>query len=262
MKKLVFIIPILIVGFLACQPANEQNDQETSNQKASGQEASESMDMNLTADDLDEAMYSFGDLPYKADALEPFIDAKIMKLHYDKHHKGYFKKFLAAIDGTSANGLTPERIFANMSDYSVAVRNNGGGYYNHWMFWTNLTPESTEMSETLETAIVDAFGSVDAFKQEFSNAAKSQFGSGWAWLILLPENHLAVVSTPNQDNPLMNVVTKQGIPILAIDVWEHAYYLQYENRRAEYVDNFWEIVDWNTVSERYEMALDGHVYNP
>jgi len=257
MKKLLFTVPILIVGILACQPANEQNEQAASNQ-----ETTESMDMNLTADDLDEAMYAFGDLPYKADALEPFIDAKIMQLHYDKHHKGYYKKFLAAIDGTSANGLTLDQIFANVSDYSVAVRNNGGGYYNHWMFWTNLTSETSEMSETLETAIVEAFGSVDAFQQEFSNAAKSQFGSGWAWLIVLPENHLAVVSTPNQDNPLMSVVPKQGIPILALDVWEHAYYLQYENRRAEYVDNFWEIVNWNKVSERYEMALEGHVYNP
>ncbi|MDA3911950.1 MAG: superoxide dismutase [Bacteroidales bacterium] len=257
MKKLILIVPILIAVLLACQPANEKKNADISNQ-----EVSESQDMNLTANDLDEAMYAFNDLPYKADALEPFIDAKIMQLHYDKHHKGYYKKFLAAIDGTSANGLSPEQIFANVSNYSAATRNNAGGYYNHWMFWTNLTPESTEMTDKLKAALLEDFGSVDNFKQSFSTAAKSHFGSGWAWLIVLPGNHLAVVSTPNQDNPLMNVVPEQGIPILTIDVWEHAYYLQYENRRAEYVDNFWKIVDWSAVSERYEMALDGYVYNP
>jgi len=257
MKKLILIVPILIAVLMACQPANKQENSEASEQKVA-----ETANMKLTSDDLDEAMYAFNDLPYDADAFEPFIDSRIMKLHYGKHHKGYFKKFINAIDGTSANGLTPELIFANVSEYSVAVRNNGGGYYNHWMFWTNLSPESTEKSDQFKNALVEDFGSVEAFKQEFSSAAKSQFGSGWAWLIVLPGNHLAVVSTPNQDNPLMDIVPEQGIPILTIDVWEHAYYLQYENRRAEYVDNFWKIIDWNVVSERYEMAVDGHVYNP
>lgn len=218
--------------------------------------------MTLTADDLEESLYAFPDLPYAADALEPYIDAHIMELHYDKHHKGYFKKFLAAVEGKDINGMPLDEIFAHVSDHSVAVRNNAGGYYNHWMFWTNLSPEPGEISGSLRTAIEEDFGSFEAFQDEFNLAAKTQFGSGWAWLIVLPGNHLAVVSTPNQDNPLMNVVPEQGIPILALDVWEHAYYLQYENRRGDYVSNFWEIIDWETVSERYEMALEGHVYNP
>jgi len=195
---------------------------------------------------------TFPDLPYAYNALEPVIDAKTMEIHYTKHHKAYFTNFLAAIKDTPAANMELKELFAGISKQSAAVRNNGGGYYNHMLFWENLSPVKTNPSVVLKGAIEKSFGSVDKFKEEFSNAAKKHFGSGWAWLSAAPDGQLFVSDTLNQDNPLMDVVDKKGTPLLCLDVWEHAYYLQYQNRRADYVDKFWDIVNWDTVSKRYE----------
>lgn len=194
----------------------------------------------------------FPELPYAFNALEPSIDAKTMEIHYTKHHKGYYTKFLAAIKDTPAAEMDFKSLFAGISKQSMDIRNNGGGFYNHSLFWENMTPTKTNPSVKLKAAIDKDFGSMDKFKEEFSNAAKKHFGSGWAWLVAGKDGKLFVSDTLNQDNPLMDLAEKQGTPILCIDVWEHAYYLNYQNRRAEYVDNFWNIVNWDTVSKRYE----------
>lgn len=194
----------------------------------------------------------FPELPYAYSALEPVIDAKTMEIHYSKHHKAYFNNFIAAIKETPTANLDLKTIFAGISKQPAVVRNNGGGYYNHNLFWENMTAAKTTPSAALKAAIEKDFGSFDKFKEEFANAGKKQFGSGWAWLIVGADGKLAVTSTPNQDNPLMDVVEKKGTPLLALDVWEHAYYLKYQNLRADYVDNFWNIVNWDVVSKRFE----------
>ena len=195
---------------------------------------------------------TFPELPYAYNALEPVIDAKTMEIHHTKHHKAYFTNFLAAIKDTPAANMDLKELFGEISKQSAAVRNNGGGYYNHLLFWENLSPAKTNPSVVLKGAIEKSFGSMDKFKEEFSNAAKKHFGSGWAWLSAAQNGQLFVSDTLNQDNPLMDVVDKKGTPLLCLDVWEHAYYLQYQNRRADYVDRFWDIVNWETVSKRYE----------
>lgn len=195
---------------------------------------------------------TFPELPYAFNALEPVIDAKTMEIHYTKHHRAYFNNFLTALKDSPAADMDLFSLFANISKQSAALRNNGGGYYNHKLFWENLSPVKTNPSAKLKTDIEKSFGSIEKFKEEFSNAAKKHFGSGWAWLSVGADGKLFVSDTLNQDNPLMDVVDKRGKPLLCLDVWEHAYYLQYQNRRAEYVDNFWEIVNWDVVSKRYE----------
>lgn len=194
----------------------------------------------------------FPELPYAYNALEPVIDARTMEIHYSKHHKAYYTNFLTAIKGTPAAELDLKSLFAQISKQTPAVRNNAGGYYNHRLFWENMTPKKTNPSNKLKAAIEQSFGSFDKFREEFSTAAKKQFGSGWAWLAADKNGKLFVSATPNQDNPLMDVAEKQGTPLLCLDVWEHAYYLQYQNRRADYVDQFWNIVNWEEVSNRYE----------
>jgi len=194
----------------------------------------------------------FPELPYAYNALEPAIDAKTMEIHYTKHHKGYFNNFIAAIKDTPAAEMDLKDLFTGISKQSAAVRNNAGGYYNHLLFWENLSPTKTEPSSVLKTSIDKDFGSMDKFKEEFSNAAKKHFGSGWAWLVAGRDGKLFVSDTLNQDNPLMDLTEKKGTPLLCIDVWEHAYYLNYQNRRAEYVDNFWNVVNWDAVNKRYE----------
>ncbi len=178
-----------------------------------------------------------------------------MEIHYTKHHRAYFDNFLKA--ATEANLLeTPMvTILEHMGKYSTALRNNGGGYFNHTFFWESMTPEKQEVPVRLKSAIEKDFGSWDAFKTEFENAAKSRFGSGWAWLSVDAAGKLFVSSTPNQDNPLMDVAEKRGTPVLGLDVWEHAYYLKYQNRRPEYVGNFWNVVNWKVVAERVDSAL-------
>src|SRR5665647_462389 len=172
----------------------------------------------------------FPPLPFAYDALEPYIDARTMEIHYDKHHRAYFNNFTAAVKGTNLENSTIEQIFSKVSEAGDAVRNNGGGFYNHVFFWNNLAPKSAGPSADLTAALNKEFGSFDKFKELFSNSAKTRFGSGWAWLYVTADKKLAVGSTPNQDNPLMDVSAIKGTPLLTIDVWEHAYYLKYQNK--------------------------------
>jgi Fe-Mn family superoxide dismutase len=199
--------------------------------------------------------HEFPALPYAYDALEPYIDARTMELHYDKHHRAYFNNFVAAIKGTQYDTMAMEKIFAAVSAAGDAIRNNGGGFYNHSLFWNNLSAKSAGPSAGLSAALNKTFGSFDKFRETFSNAAKTRFGSGWAWLYLTTDKALAVGSSPNQDNPLMDVSPFKGVPLLGLDVWEHAYYLKYQNRRPEYIEAFWNIVNWEEVDRRYQQAL-------
>ncbi|MFA5419000.1 MAG: superoxide dismutase [Bacteroidales bacterium] len=194
-------------------------------------------------------------LPYAYDALEKAIDKETMEIHYDKHYRGYYTKFLKAIEGTDFEYMTMEQIFADISKYPEAVRNNAGGYFNHAMFWTIMSPDGGGTpSGELATAIDRDFGSFEEFKKQFSNAGATQFGSGWAWLSLGKDGKLIVSSTANQNNPLMDDSDVQGTPILCMDVWEHAYYLRYQNKRGSYIDNFWTVVNWDEVARRFTAA--------
>ena len=191
-------------------------------------------------------------LPYSFDALEPNIDARTMEIHHDKHHKGYTDKLNDAISGTDMNGKSIENILTNLNMENKAVRNNGGGFYNHSLFWKVMSPNGGgKPSGELAEAIDSAFGSFEDFKDKFSEAAKTQFGSGWAWLCVHKGGEVEVCSTPNQDNPLMPNTGCGGHPILGLDVWEHAYYLKYQNKRPDYVSAFWNVVNWDEVSARY-----------
>ena len=195
-------------------------------------------------------------LPYAYNALEPSVDAKTMEIHYSKHHAAYTKNLNDATTGPEYASKTLFQLFTEIEKYPVLVKNNGGGFYNHLLFWTLMSPVSgQEPTGDLLKAINDAFGSVDKFKEVFGNAGKKQFGSGWAWLSVNENGKLVVSSTPNQDNPLMSTTEVRGIPVLTLDVWEHAYYLQYQNRRPEYVEAFWKIVNWKEVSRRYDEAM-------
>ena len=197
--------------------------------------------------------FELPNLGYAYDALEPNIDAKTMEIHHSKHHNGYTTKLNGAIAGTDLEGKSIEDILNTLDMSNGAVRNNGGGFYNHSLFWTVMNPSNKgELSGDLKNAIMEAFGSFDAFKDTFSNAAATQFGSGWAWLCVLPGGKVEVCSTPNQDNPLMPGVTCGGTPILGLDVWEHAYYLNYQNRRPDYINAFFNVINWNEVANRYE----------
>ena len=190
-------------------------------------------------------------LEYSYSALEPHIDALTMEIHHDKHHAAYTTNLNNAISGGPHDSKSIEEILQEVSKLPIAVRNNGGGFYNHNLFWKFISPGgSHQPSDELSAAINRYFGSFDKFKEQFSNAAATRFGSGWAWLILKDNGELAVTSTANQDNPLMDVVEVQGKPILGIDVWEHAYYLKYQNRRADYIGAFWNIINWDEVSKR------------
>lgn len=199
----------------------------------------------------------FPALPFAYNALEPYIDARTMEIHYDKHHRAYYTNFINAIKGTPLEEMAIIDLFAAVSKQTDAVRNNGGGYYNHIFFWNNLGTGSAGPSPELSAAITKTFVSFDKFKEAFNTAAKTRFGSGWAWLYLNAEKNLAVGSTPNQDNPLMDVSAVKGTPLLTLDVWEHAYYLKYQNKRADYVDAFWNVVKWEEVNKRYQQALKG-----
>jgi len=196
----------------------------------------------------------FPELPYAYDALEPSIDKLTMEIHYSRHHKAYYDNFMKAVTGTEFENKTLAELFHDMSSYPVAVRNNGGGFYNHYLFWGNMTKGGSRLEGKLMDDIIKTWGTVEKFQAEFSNAAATRFGSGWAWLSVDAEGKLFISSTPNQDNPLMNIAEKQGIPILALDVWEHAYYLKYQNKRVDYIQSFWAVVDWQAVGKRYEMA--------
>ncbi|NBP70569.1 MAG: superoxide dismutase [Cytophagia bacterium] len=194
-------------------------------------------------------------LPYATTALEPHIDAKTMEIHHGKHHNAYVTNLNAAVAGKPEENLSIEEICKNISKYPAAVRNNGGGHYNHSLFWTVMAPNAGGApTGALADAINAAFGNLDEFKTKFAAAGATRFGSGWAWLIVGADGKLAITSTPNQDNPLMDVAEVKGTPILGLDVWEHAYYLNYQNRRPDYITAFWNVVNWAEVAKRFAAA--------
>ena len=198
--------------------------------------------------------FELPNLPYSHDALEPHIDSRTMEIHHGKHHAGYTSKLNAAVNGTELEGKSIEEILTS-GTLSAGIRNNGGGFYNHCMFWEVMSPNGGGYpTGALASAIDAAFGSLDGFKEAFSNAAASRFGSGWAWLCV-KDGKLEVCSTANQDNPIMKSVGCSGTPIMGIDVWEHAYYLNYQNRRPDYINAFFNVVNWDKVAQNFSEAL-------
>ena len=196
--------------------------------------------------------FTLAPLPYAHDALEPHIDTLTMQIHHGKHHQAYVDNLNKAIAGTEHENKSLEELVAQAGKISPAVRNNGGGHWNHTFFWESLAPNAGGApTGELADAITAAFGSFDAFKEKFAAAGMTRFGSGWAWLCVDQKKELCICSSPNQDNPLMDVAECPGTPLLGVDVWEHAYYLKYQNRRADYLASFWNVVNWNKVSERF-----------
>jgi Fe-Mn family superoxide dismutase len=196
------------------------------------------------------------ELPYSYSALKPFIDAETMNFHYNKHYKGYVDKLNDALSKKKYGDLELEQIIKTISRFDKTVRNNAGGAFNHALFWNMLTPKPKKLQGELYKKITKEFGSFPAFKKKFESVAKDRFGSGWVWLVLTAKNGLKIMSTPNQDNPLMNVIEGGGFPLLGLDLWEHAYYLKYRNKRDEYITNFWKVVNWDFVSKLYEMKTE------
>ncbi len=198
--------------------------------------------------------FDFPDLPYDFNALEPSIDAQTMEIHYDRHHRAYFNNFVAAVDGSPMADQSLEQVCAGVTaDTAPAVRNNGGGYYNHIIYWNSMCNGGSAPSSALDSAVNSTFGSMDELKKLLTQAGMTRFGSGFAWLIA-KDGKLAVTSTANQDNPLMPVADQQGTPLLGLDVWEHAYYLKYQNKRPDYIEQWFNVVDWAKVSERFGAA--------
>lgn len=205
-----------------------------------------------------EGPFTLVDLPYAADALDPVIDAETMTLHHDKHHRAYVDNLNKAVAADDAlQGVTLEDFVANAGTYPAAVRNNAGGHWNHTFFWESMVaPDAAgEPSEELTAAIEAVYGDMEAFKTAFNQAGAGRFGSGWVWLIVNDANELEITTTPNQDNPLMDVAEDKGTPIIGNDVWEHAYYLKYNNRRPDYLSAWWGVVNWDVISQRYDAAL-------
>lgn len=199
-------------------------------------------------------MFEIPKLSYEYTALEPHIDAKTMEIHHGKHHQAYVTNLNNAVKGTAAENMSLMEILGSISKLTPAIRNNGGGHYNHSLFWTIMGPNAGgEPTGALNDAIIATFGSFAAFKEQFASAGTTRFGSGWAWLIV-HDNKLVITSTPNQDNPLMDIAEVKGTPILGLDVWEHAYYLHYQNRRPDYIGAFWNVVNWSKVSELFAEA--------
>ncbi len=236
------MIVLAVLAFTGCQSYTEKTE---SNNKQKGE-------IVMTQ----QGKHVLPDLPYAHNALEPYIDERTMEIHHGKHHQAYVNNLNNAIQGTEMENMSLEDIFKNMSKYPAAVRNNGGGHWNHNLFWKIMGPDGGDKpSGDLLAAIEKRFTSFEDFQEEFNRAGVTRFGSGWAWLIVDAEGELHVTSTPNQDNPLMDVAEKQGTPILGVDVWEHAYYLKYQNRRPEYLGNFWKVVNWKEVERRYVKAV-------
>ena len=199
-------------------------------------------------------MFELTDLPYAHNALEPNIDEKTMEIHHGKHHQAYVNNLNNAVKGNAAEGVSLTDLVHNISKYSPAIRNNGGGHWNHSFFWGIMGPNAGgQPTGALMDAIVASFGSFDAMKEQFNSAGTTRFGSGWAWLIV-HDHKLAITSTPNQDNPLMDIAEVKGTPILGLDVWEHAYYLHYQNRRPDYIGAFWNVINWSAVNAHFEAA--------
>ena len=250
--KLVFALTF--VGFLGLQCiVNAQAQDSPKDQMGKNQTNNESKKetkMNTPN------KFEFQPLPYSYNALEPFIDKLTVEIHYSKHHKAYYDNFINAIKGTEMESMDIKNIFKNISKYPMAVRNNSGGYFNHTFYWANMKAHGGVLpTGKLTEAIAKEFSSFEEFKKQFSDAGKTRFGSGWAWLCLDDKGSLFICSSPNQDNPLMDIAEKKGTPLLTMDVWEHAYYLKYQNKRPDYIDAFWNVVNWEVVAERYEVAL-------
>ena len=254
MSKLNFIAALIVVGFLGLQysltaqtlglPKNPtKKNQSTIHTEKQNH-------MNTLS------KFEFQPLPYAYDALEPYIDKLTVEIHYSKHHKAYYDNFINAIKGTAMESITIREIFRNISKEPMAVRNNSGGYFNHTFYWESMKAHGGGVpTGKLSKAIGKTFTSFDEFKKQFSEAGKTRFGSGWAWLCLDDKGALFICSTPNQDNPLMDIAEKKGVPLLTLDVWEHAYYLKYQNKRPDYIDAFWNLVNWEEVAKRYDHAL-------
>lgn len=199
--------------------------------------------------------FEFADLPYAYDALEPHIDRQTMEIHHTKHHKAYFDKFTAALEGSQFADMSIEEIFSKISTAPAVIRNNGGGFFNHNLFWNIMSPNGGgNPTGKIAELINNTFGSFEEFKTKFNEAAANRFGSGWAWLCAKPDGSISVCSSANQDNPLMDVAECKGTPILGLDVWEHAYYLKYQNRRPDYINAFWNVINWEQVNKNYENA--------
>jgi Fe-Mn family superoxide dismutase len=241
------LIAGLFVATTSCQQSQQKNGNQL-NANVNQQQKTETIMSN--------GKHSLPELNYSYDALEPHFDARTMEIHHTKHHQAYINNLNNAISGTELADKSLEEIFANMSQHPVGVKNNGGGHWNHTFFWEILAPNAGgQPSGNLMAAIESKFGSFDSFKEEFQKAGLTRFGSGWAWLIVDGSGQLQVTSTPNQDNPLMDVADVKGTPILGLDVWEHAYYLQYQNRRADFISSFWNVVNWSEVEKRYEALV-------
>ena len=250
MKKMKFFLTAIVLGFLGLQCTTmAQSTQANKNQKNNNTKNQSVMETTNK--------FEFPALPYGYDALEPFIDKLTLEIHHGKHHKAYYDNFVAAVKGTEMESMDIKEIFRNMSKYPMAVRNNGGGYYNHTFYWEGMkAPGGGLPTGKLSDAIKKDFNSFDEFKTQFSDAGKTRFGSGWAWLNADDKGKLFISSTPNQDNPLMDLSEKKGTPLLVMDVWEHAYYLKYQNKRPDYIEAFWNVVNWEEVTKRYEKVLN------
>jgi len=254
MRKIELVVVLIILGILGLQntyiaqaqvPPEEQMKKNQTNINIKKQ-----ITMNI------KNKFEFQPLPYSYDALEPYIDKLTLEIHYSKHHKAYFDNFINAIKGTEVESMDIKEIFSKISKYPVAVRNNSGGYFNHTFYWENMKANGGGLpADKLSDAITKSFKSFEEFNKQFSEAGKTRFGSGWAWLCLDDKGTLFICSTPNQDNPLMDIAEKKGIPLLTMDVWEHAYYLKYQNKRPDYIDAFWNVVNWEEVAKRFESAL-------
>jgi Fe-Mn family superoxide dismutase len=249
MRKQFFIIALFIGGLVSLQYTFLPHDLVTA--KTKGYKIS-----NRTEGTYTLQKFEFKPLPYSYDALEPYIDKLTVEIHYTKHHKPAYDNFITAIKGTEMDTMDIKDIFKNISKYPAAVRNNGGSYYDHTFYWEGMKAKGGGLpTGKLAEAITKKFTSFEEFKKQFSEAGKNRYGSGWVWLCLDDKGSLFVCSTPNADNPLMDVADKMGTPLLAMDVWEHAYYLKYQNKRADYIDAFWNLIDWDVVSLRYDNAL-------
>ena len=249
MNKIKLAIKLIVLGFLGLQYTFISQAQDMPKNQIKNNTKNK-IKMSTTN------KFEFKSLPYAYDALEPYIDKQTVEIHYSKHHKAYYDNFMIAIKGTEMETMDITDIFKNISKYPVAVRNNAGGFYNHTFYWEGMKAKGGVMSNSkLSEAINKTFGSLEEFKKQFSEAGKTRFGSGWAWLCMDEKGNLFICSTPNQDNPLMDIAEKKGTPLLTIDVWEHAYYLKYQNKRADYIDAFWNVINWEEVAIRYENAL-------
>jgi len=254
MRKLKLILALIIVGFPGLPYIFMAQTQEPQKNQIKNNQANNNSKNQTTMKTL--TKFELKPLPYAYDALEPFIDKLTMEIHYSKHHKAYYDNFMNAIKDTEMESMDIKDIFKNISKYPAVVRNNSGGYFNHTLYWENMKAHGGGLpTGKLAEAITKTFISFDEFKKQFAEAGKTRFGSGWAWLCVDDKGSLFICSTPNQDNPLMDIAEKKGIPLLALDVWEHAYYLKYQNKRPDYIDAFWSVLNWEEVAKRYEAAL-------